>query len=182
MLSKKVIGAIAALAVLSLIANPVEVATAEEEQPEVEIIDIRMVTPPPQIPERVIEIRTFDHDPEELETLARLLWSSPLRDESEKEKLLWVVLNRVTDDSDTFGNSIRDVVTKNEFSFYDRKAHLSETNLRIAQEVMDAWLSELFGFYVGEHVPSNGLYIRFVGDSNRGLEVTAERGGEALAW
>ena len=185
MLSKKVIGALAAIAVLSLIAHPVKVAEAAEEEVNedgIQVVTIKMVEKelPPPPPDPPVETHSYVHEREDLETLARLLWSSPLRDEEAKRTLLWVVMNRVNDQSGQFGNTIKSVVTKHEFSFYDRKAHLSETNLRIAQEVMDEWLSEDHGFYVGRHVPKNGLYIRFVGENNRGIEVTAERGGTAL--
>ena len=186
MLSKKFIGAFAAIAVLALITQPVKVAEAEEEVNEdgIQVVTIRMVEAeiPPPPPDPPIETKSFIHDTEDLETLARLLWSSPLRADEAKKTLLWVVLNRVNDPTDLFGDTIQSVVTKSEFSFYDRKAHLSETNLRIAQEVMDEWQSEEYGFYVGRHVPVNGVYIRFVGENNRGIEVTAERGGAALAW
>lgn len=170
---------------LLLILLTTSVAYAEEE---IQVVEIKLATqelpppPPPPPPAPPIETKTFTHDREDLEILARLLWSSPLRDEEAKRTLLWVVMNRVSDQSGQFGDTIKTVVTKHEFSFYDRHAHLSETNLRIAQEVMDEWLSDEYGFYIGRHVPKNGLYIRFVGENNRGIEVTAERGGEALTW
>lgn len=185
MLSKKVAGALAAIAVLFLIASPVSMADEEEVTEDgVQIVEIRMVQKelPPPPPEPPIETKSFVHDQEEIEILARLLWSSPLRAEEAKKTLLWVVMNRVNDESDTFGDSIKTVVTKSEFSFYDRHAHLSETNVRIAQQVLDEWQSEQYGFYVGRHVPANGVYIRFIGENNRGIEVTAERGGTALSW
>lgn len=184
MLSKKVIGAIAALAVLSLIAQPVKVAEAEETEDGIQVVTIRMVEKelPPPPPDPPVETRSYEHDRDDLETLARLLWSSPLRAEDAKKTLLWVVLNRVNDATDTFGDSIKTVVTQSEFSFYDRHAHLSETNMRIAQQVLDEWMSEDCGFYVGRHCPKNGLYIRFIGENNRGIEVTATRGGDALKW
>ena len=136
-------------------------------------------TPPPPPP---VEIREYAHDEADVETLARLLWSSPLRGEEQKTALLWVVLNRVDDQSGKFGDSIAEVVTKSEFSFYDRKAHLSEENMEIAKDVLDAWMSRKAGCYIGRHVPANGLYIRFIGESNREIEITAEPGGEALVW
>jgi len=180
MIRHRTIAMFAAAAALSLLVSPAALA---EETEEIQVVTIHVVpqpTPPP--PPAPVEIKSFTHDADEQETLARLLWSSPLRAEEQKEALLWVVLNRVDDQTDTFGDSIADVVTKSEFSFYDKRAHLSETNLRIAQEVMDAWKSAKEGLYIGRHVPQNGLYIRFVGENNRQIEVTAERGGEALVW
>lgn len=136
-------------------------------------------TPPPPPP---VEIREYAHDEADVETLARLLWSSPLRDEEAKETLLWVVLNRVDDQSGLFGDSILEAVSVSEFSFYDDDAHLSEANLTIARDVLDAWKSRKEGCWIGRHVPANGLYIRFIGEHNRAIEITAEPGGEALVW
>lgn len=183
MMKRTTIAALAAVAALAFLPASAGLA-AEAEQ--IEVVTIHVIpqpTPVPvPVPERAVETHSFEHHPYDIKRLARLLWSSPLRDEAQKEALLWVVLNRVDDETDTFGDSIESVVTTNEFSFYDAEAHLSEENLRIAQEVMDAWQSEAYGFYVGPHVPKNGLYIRFVGENNRQIEVTAERGGEALVW
>lgn len=171
-----------ALFMALVIALTIKTARADEEG--IQVVEIKMLptpTPPPP-PDPPVETHSYIHDRADLERLARLLWSSPLRTEDAKKALLWVVLNRVDDPTDTFGDSIETVVTKAEFSFFDRKAHLSEDNLRIAQEVMDEWLSEDHGFYAGRHVPPCGLYIRFVGENNRGIEVTAEKGGDALRW
>ena len=136
-------------------------------------------TPPPPPP---VEIREYNHNSADVETLARLLWSSPLRDEDAKETLLWVVLNRVDDQSGLFADSILEAVSVSEFSFYDDDAHLSEANLTIARDVLDAWKSRKEGCWIGRHVPANGLYIRFIGEHNRAIEITAEPGGEALVW
>ena len=170
-----------ALLMALILALTIKTARAEEEIQVVEIVVIPTPTPPPPTPPPT-EIKNFAHDEKDIEILAELLWSSPLRDEEAKKTLCWVVLNRVSDQSGTFGNSISEVVTKSEFSFYDYHAHKSETNLRIAREAMDEWMSDDHGFYVGRHVPANGLYIRFVGENNRGIEVTATRGGDALTW
>ena len=136
-------------------------------------------TPPPPPP---VEIREYNHNSADVETLARLLWSSPLRGEEQKTALLWVALNRVDDQSGLFGDSISEVVTKSEFSFFDKRAHLSDENLSIARDVLNAWKSRKEGCYIGRHVPANGLYIRFMGESNREIEITAEPGGNALVW
>jgi len=162
-------------------------ALAEDEPkptPAVEWIFLEAIptatpTPPPPPP---VEIREHVHNELEVETLARLLWSSPLRGEEQKTALLWVVLNRVDDQSGLFADSILEAVSVSEFSFYDDDAHLSEANLTIARDVLDAWKSRKEGCWIGRHVPANGLYIRFTGENNRNIEVTAERGGEALVW
>ena len=178
---RKVIAVTAAA--LMLLTSGVSLAD-EFNEDGIQVVEIKLVEQelPPPPPDPPIETHSYVHDQKDLETLARLLWSSPLRAEDAKRTLLWVVLNRVNDRSGMFGDTISEVVTKSEFSFYDSHAHLSETNLRIAQEVMDEWVSEDHGFFVGRHVPANGLYIRFVGENNRGIEVTAWRGGIALAW
>lgn len=164
--------------------RPAAQADWPEPTPAVEWIYLEALptstpTPPPPPP---VVIREYAHDEADVETLARLLWSSPLRGEEQKTALLWVVLNRVDDQSGLFADSIRGAVTKSEFSFYDDGAHLSEKNMEIAREVLNAWKSRKDGCYIGKHVPANGLYIRFTGENNRDIEVTAERGGEALVW
>lgn len=156
--------------------------TPEPTAQQVILTAVRLPTPEPEQAPRKVEIIEYDNDFSELEILARLLWSSPLYSEAEKQKLLWVVFNRVADQSDAFGSTIHEVVSKHEFTFYNEKAHLSEENLRIANAAMNQWKSEQDGHYIGAHVPPEGVYIRFVGERNRGLEVTAEPGGEALAW
>ena len=183
---KRAIVVLAGLALLPTVSalHPAAQADWPEPTPAVEWIYLEAApvvtpTPPPPLP---VEIREYNHNSADVETLARLLWSSPLRDEDAKETLLWVVLNRVDDQSGLFGDSISEVVTKSEFGFFDRKAHLSETNMEIAKDVLDAWMSRKAGCYIGRHVPANGLYIRFTGENNRSIEVTAERGGEALVW
>lgn len=185
---KRAVITLAALSLLPAVSTPRPAAQADwpEPTPAVEWIYLPAVptatpTPPPPLP-RVVEIIEYQNPLSEIEILARLLWSSPLRDEQQKENLLWVVFNRISDQSDSFGFDIESVVTQNEFSFYDRHAHLSDENLRIAEETMNEWKSECDGHYVGPHVPENGLYIRFTGEHNRAIEITAERGGEALVW
>lgn len=159
--------------------TPTPTPTPEVEWIYLEAMPTPTPTPPPPTP---VEIREYDHDSADVETLARLLWSSPLRGEEQKTALLWVVLNRVDDQSGKFGDSISTVVTKTEFSFFDKRAHLSDENLSIARDVLNAWKSRKEGCYIGRHVPANGLYIRFTGESNREIEITAEPGGNALVW
>lgn len=177
--SMLIIGAFVRVAGAKLVSS-VAVATTPEPTAQ-QVVFTAVPTPMPEAP-RKITVNEYDNDRAEIETLAKLLWSSPLRNEGEKKKLLWVVFNRIADQSNKFGFSIADVVTAHEFTFYDDGAHLSEENLRIANECMNAWKSEREGNYVGAHVPEEGVYIRFVGDRNRALEVTAERGGDALVW
>ena len=165
-----------------LIRLPSPLTYAIEPEPTPQVVVIKVVSTPEPVAIRVVEIREYDNDRAEIETLARLLWSSPLLDETQKRVLLWVTLNRVGDPGDLFGTSISAVVNAREFTFYDDDAHLSDENLRIANDVMNAWKSEKAGCYVGPHVPPEGLYIRFIGENNRAIEATAEKGGAALVW
>lgn len=109
-------------------------------------------------------------DAKDVEKISRLLWSSPLRDESEKKKLVWVVLNRAAY-GDPFGTSIQDCINQHEFSFYDAHAHRSDANGRIVREAMDEWLSRADGYNPGVVIPRCAFYIRFIGTDNRQIEL-----------
>ena len=169
-----------AAALLLMVAAPA--AHAEEYTEDgIQIVDIQMlpqVTPPPP-PEPEIETRHFEHDPEDIELLARFLWISPLRGEEQKKTLLWVVFNRVDDTSGAFGDTLETVITQREFRWYDPDAKIKsedlETNRRIAREAMDEWVSEDHGFYVGRHVPKCGVYQEFTGYKNREVAVYKEK-------
>ena len=116
---------------------------------------------------------------DDVELLARLLWSSPLRNEDAKRQLVWCVLNRVDDERSMFPATIKENVTRREFTFYDRKAYLSETNLRIAREELQRWTRVLSGIEE-RPVPEGYVYLRFAGDNNRMIYLSKEIGGEAL--
>ena len=116
---------------------------------------------------------------DDVELLARLLWSSPLRHEDMKRQLVWVVLNRVDDERQIFPATIRENVTRKEFTFYDRKAYLSETNVRIAREELERWTRVLSGIEE-RPVPEGYVYLRFAGDNNRMIYLSKEIGGDAL--
>lgn len=118
-------------------------------------------------------------DESDVELLARLLWSSPLRSEDAKRQLVWVVLNRVDDERPMFPRTIAGNVTRKEFTFYDRRAYLSETNLRIAREELERWTRVLSGIE-DRPVPEGYVYLRFYGDNNRLIDLTKEIGGDAL--
>ena len=163
------------------------IALADEPTPTPtpQIVEFQLApTPTPTMPPVMHweeEITEHQLDSNEVEILAKLLWSSPLANEDYKRQLLWVVFNRVEDERlGLFGRSVETVVIKSEFAFYDHRAHLSETNLRIVKEELNRWLSSLDGGYVNRPVPRSGLYIRFCGTGNRMLEVTSTPGGEAL--
>ena len=113
---------------------------------------------------------------DDVDLLARLLWSSPLRNEDAKRQLVWCVLNRVDDERPMFPRTIAGNVTRKEFTFFDRKAFLSETNLRIAREELERWTRVLSGIEE-RPVPEGYVYLRFVGDNNRLIDLTKEIGG-----
>lgn len=118
-------------------------------------------------------------DENDVELLARLLWSSPLRNEDAKRQLVWCVLNRVDDERPMFPRTIAGNVTRKEFTFFDRKAYLSETNLRIAREELTRWTRVLSGIEE-RPVPEGYVYLRFAGDNNRMIYLMKEVGGDAL--
>lgn len=120
-------------------------------------------------------------DDADVAVLSKLLWSSPLTNETYKRQLCWIVLNRVTDQSGLFPNSIQEVVTKKEFTFYDRKAFRSETNDRIAREVINLWMNAREGKKVNRDLPFDYLYIKFAGENNRILKCSKTIGGEPYA-
>ena len=133
------------------------------------------VTPPPA-PASGIEVPV---DQKDAEILARLLWSSPLTNEDDKRRLCWLVFNRIDDERyGLFGSTVDTVVIRREFTFYDAKAHLSETNLRIAREELRRWQLYLIGAVKETPLPSEYVYASF---SGRSVKFFAEIGGEPWA-
>lgn len=106
-----------------------------------------------------------DINEDDAEILARLLWSSPLTNEDDKRSLCWLVFNRIDDESLLFGLTVSDVVIKREFTFFDHRAHLSETNLRIARDELARWTAERMGIPVNRPLEAEYLYLRFNGHS-----------------
>lgn len=106
-----------------------------------------------------------DINEDDAEILARLLWSSPLTNEDDKRSLCWLVFNRIDDESLLFGLTVSDVVIKREFTFFDHRAHLSETNLRIARDELARWTAERMGIPVERPLEAEYLYLRFNGHS-----------------
>lgn len=153
--------------------------TALADDPEViDLVPVKIEVPeaiPAPADTREIEIRSHEIDKKDVEVLARLLWSSPLRDEKYKKALCWIIFNRIDDNSGLFGNSIQECVNKHEFAFYDPHAHRSEANLSLARECINAWLSEKEGCNVGSHIGRLNVYIRFAGEDNRMIEVSIDR-------
>lgn len=154
-----------------------------EPTPELIIFELAPTSTPVPIPTPTpgpITINEYNLNEEDVETVARLLWSSPLRDRTAKAALIWVVCNRV--DSKDFPSTITDVISKTEFSFYDKRAHLSEENLELTKLVLNQWLSERDGFDSGRLVSKDGLFIRFEGENNRSLGILDARGGKTIYY
>jgi hypothetical protein len=155
---------------------PAPTPTPEVEYVEVQTVDIRLkptVTPvsiPTPVPgPKEIVIKSHDINENDVKRVARLLWSSPLRDRTAKAALVWVVCNRV--DHLDFPSTIRENITTSEVTYFDSHAHLSDENLEIARLVLNQWLSERDGYNAGRLVPTNGLYIRYSGVNNRSIEI-----------
>lgn len=166
------------IAVLALLLISVSGTSLAEDPEVIDLVPVKAEVPeaiPVPVDTRDIEIRSHEIDKKDVEVLARLLWSSPLRDEKYKKALCWIVFNRIDDNSGLFGDSIRECVNQHEFSFYDAHAHRSEANLNLARECINAWLSEKEGCNVGSHIGRKNVYIRFSGDSNREIEVSMDR-------
>lgn len=128
-----------------------------------------------QIPEAVkdprpVKVTEHNLDTKDVEKLARLLWSSPLRYEQYKKELVWVVMNRAAY-GEPFGTSIQDCINVHEFRFFDSHAHRSEENLRIVREAMNEWYSREEGNNPGTVIPRFAYYIRFTGTDNRCIEL-----------
>ena len=138
-----------------------------------EVVELKMV--PEEVPEaipdpRPVIVTEHDLNEKEVEKLARLLWSSPLRDEAEKKKLVYVVLNRASH-GEPFADTVAGCINQHEFRFFDPHAHRSEENLRIVRQAWNEWLSRREGNNVGHVVPLNAFYIQFTGPDNRQLRL-----------
>ncbi len=116
-------------------------------------------------------------DQGDAEILAKLLWSSPLTNEDDKRRMCWLIFNRVDDERyGLFGSTVDTVVIRREFTFYDRKAHISETNLRIAREELRRWQLYLIGAVKERLLPVEYVFASFEG---RHIYFYSEIGGTA---
>lgn len=145
-----------------------------------EVVVIPEETPPPVYKEAE-KLPYYRLDKKDVEVLAKLLWSSPLRDQSSKAKLLWLVFNRV-DAGHPFGESIGEVVNVREFTFYDRKARVSDKNKEIVETEMTRWMAYKDGYGIGWHPSRKALYCRFAGENNRRIELLDDPYGKELKW
>ena len=97
-----------------------------DESDVIDLVPVKVDEPkaiPAPVDTRKIEIKSHEIDKEDVEILARLLWSSPLREEKYKKALCWIVFNRIDNNSGLFGDSIKECVNRHEFAFYDPHAH-----------------------------------------------------------
>ena len=163
-LSKMVI----ALGVLVLIGSFGK-AYADSQEP-IDLIPIAVATPEATPDPRPVNVVMHDLNDKDVEKMARLLWSSPLRYEGYKKQLVYVVMNRAAY-GEPFGSSIQDCINVHEFAFYDAHAHRSEENLRIVREAMNEWYSREEGNNPGTVIPRFAYYIRFTGTDNRQLQL-----------
>lgn len=119
---------------------------------------------------RPVIVAERNPDEKDVEKLARLLWSSPLRAECYKKELVYIVLNRAAYGY-PFGDSIQECVNRREFAFYDAHAHRSEENIRIVREAINEWYSRKDGNNPGTVIRLDAYYIRLAGENNRRLEI-----------
>lgn len=171
---KKLIAIIA----IAIISCTFQSALAESEP--IDLVPIPQATPAP-IPYPGSSEVEYDLDESEVNTLAEFLWKSPLRYEHSKRELLWVVFNRIDDNSELFGDTIEEVCrNKREFTFMESHRYkLSDENLRIAREELQRWMSQKLGSYIGEH--HVGVYCSFVGEHNRSIEIYDRNWGK-VKW
>lgn len=144
-------------------------ALADSQEP-IDLIPIAVSTPEATPDPRPVKVTEHNLDTKDVEKLARLLWSSPLRYEGYKKQLVYVVMNRAAY-GEPFGSSIQDCINVHEFAFFDSHAHRSEENLRIVREAMNEWYSREEGNNPGTVIPRFAYYIRFTGTDNRQLQL-----------
>ena len=142
---------------------------AHADEP-IDLVPIHEETPEAVKDPRPIQVNHYEHDQKDIEKLARLLWSSPLRSETAKKELVYVVLNRA-DSGEPFDDTIQGCINNHEFDYFDSHAHRSEENLRIVREAMDEWQSRKDGNNVGKVVRIDAYYVRFYGANNRQIKL-----------
>ena len=158
-------------------------ATCAARAAEPQVVTITVLPKPTPKPVYRLDdnLPTYKLDSSDVKRIAKLLWSSPLRSESEKTKLIWVVLNRV-DEGGIFGNSVHDVINDKEFTFYDRHARVSDRTRELVENVMQLWKAEKDGYHIGARPPKNALYVRFGGDGNKVIQLLEEPSGKAIDY
>lgn len=155
--------------------------SAFPDEPQTVFFNILPTPTPRPVRMPAEELPEYKLNGNDVDRIAQLLWSSPCRTESEKAKLVWVVLNRI-DAGAPFGTCVKEVVNSSEFTFFDRHARISDTNRRIVKGVMQRWMAEKDGHLIGRRPPKDALYVRFGGECNRKVTLTREAGGKAIEW
>lgn len=149
------------------------------DEPQVVTINV-IPTPTPRpiyrpVDEDIPEYKLSESD---VKRIAKLLWSSPLTGEAQKEKLVWVVLNRV----DRFNSTVHDVINTDEFTYFDYHARVSSKNRRIVERVMRLWMAEKDGYSIGRRPPEDALYCRYCGENNRKIALLTEPSGKEINY
>lgn len=154
---------------------PVVAAEAEGESAPViepEVVSFQMIEAPRPEPLLLSWDEPVEHslNDEDVKLLAKLLWSSPLREERQKKALAWVAVNRMG--VYPFGSTLQSVITKSEFTFYNKRAHVSEENTRIAKEVLNAYYSiTVDHLNIKRPFSAAGVKVQFLGDPARYIRV-----------
>ena len=168
MISKRTVTLLGSIiAIASLMSLP---QGSKAETDPIDLIPVAVSTPEAMPDPRPVNVVTHDLNDKDVEKMARLLWSSPLRSEYYKKLLVWVVMNRA-DYGEPFGSSVQDCINVHEFTFFDAHAHRSEENLRIVREAMNEWYSREEGYNPGVTIPRFAYYTRFTGMDNRRLQL-----------
>lgn len=144
-------------------------ALAESSEP-IDLVPVKTTMPEALPDPRPVIITDHVLKQKDVEKLARLIWSSPLRSECYKKELVWVVMNRAAH-GEPFGTSIQDCINTSEFAFFDAHAHRSDENMRIVREAMNEWYSRKEGNNPGSVIRIDAYYIKFVGAENRRLQL-----------
>ena len=84
-------------------------ASAAADSEPIDLVPVTVQIPEPTKDPRPVIVTDHVLKQKDVEKLARLLWSSPLRAECYKKELVWVVMNRAAH-GDPFGTSIQDCI------------------------------------------------------------------------
>jgi hypothetical protein len=118
---------------------------------------------------------------DELDMLARLVWSEARGVDSTMEQaaVIWCVLNRV--DSEYWASDIKGVVTARSQFAYTRSAPVTDEFRELARDVVTRWLLEARGIEnVGRVLPREYCYFAGRGGHNHFRD--AYRGGNYWDW
>ena len=169
MISKRMATLLGSVFVIATFVSSPITSMADSTEP-IDLVPVTVQIPEPTKDPRPVIVTDHVLKQKDVEKLARLLWSSPLRAECYKKELVWVVMNRAAH-GEPFGSSIQDCINVHEFTFFDSHAHRSEENLRIVREAMNEWYSREEGYNPGVVIPRFAYYTRFTGMDNRRLQL-----------